>query len=147
MYDYNSSGNTYCLTGTNGSNNVFSSSANPTPQSGICPGQLIGAVTTLAGSGVAGFADGNGTAAQFNYPNGVAVDSLGTIYVADGSNHRIRKITSAGAVTTLAGSGVVGFADGSSTVAQFNYPAGVAIDSSGIVYVADNSNQRIRKIQ
>ena len=146
QYAYNSSSNTYCLTGTNGTINYFSSSASPTPQSGTCPGQLIGIATTFAGSGAASYADGTGTAAQFNGPQGVAVDSSGTLYVADAGNNRIRKITSAGVVTTLAGSGVAGSADGTGIAAQFNNPAGVAVDSSGIVYVADQLNHRIRKI-
>ena len=106
-----------------------------------------GVVTTLAGSGTAGFADGTGSAAQFNYPTGVAVDSAGTVYVADVNNQRIRKITPAGVVTTLAGSGVGGFADGTGGAAQFNLPQGVAVDSSGAVYVGDTNNNRIRKIQ
>jgi type IX secretion system substrate protein/NHL repeat-containing protein len=105
-----------------------------------------GVVTTLAGSGTAGFADGTGTAAQFNIPAGVAVDGAGTVYVADLLNHRIRKITSAGEVTTLAGSGTAGFADGSGTTAQFDQPTDVAVDASGTVYVADLYNHRIRKI-
>ncbi len=105
-----------------------------------------GVVTTLAGSGVAGFADGTGVSAQFNLPSGVAVDSAGYVYVADLYNHRIRKITSAGVVSTLAGSGVAGFADGASASARFYYPYGVAVDSAGTVYVGDNTNQRIRKI-
>jgi len=103
-------------------------------------------VNTLAGSGVAGSASGTGIAAQFNNPGGVAVDSAGNVYVADLSNHRIRKVTPLGVVTTLAGSGFSGFADGTGTAAQFNTPHGVAVDSAGNVYVADRNNQRIRKV-
>jgi hypothetical protein len=105
-----------------------------------------GVVTTLAGSGTAGFADGTGAAAKFNKPFGVAVDGAGTVYVADQVNHRIRKVTPAGVVTTLAGSGAQNFADGTGTAAQFSNPAGVAVDGAGTVYVADGSNNRIRKI-
>ena len=104
-----------------------------------------GVVTTLAGTGSAGYADGVGTAARFNYPAGVAVDSSGILYVADASNYRIRKVTPAGVVTTLAG-GLYGYADGAGTVAKFKYPTGVAVDSSGILYVADVSDNRIRKV-
>jgi len=105
-----------------------------------------GVVTTLAGFGIQGFADGTGTSARFNKPSGVAVDGSGNVYVADNLNHRIRKITAAGVVTTLAGSGVAGFAEGTGTVARFNTPSGVAVDGSGNVYVADTNNNRIRKI-
>ncbi len=105
-----------------------------------------GAVTTLAGSGSAGSANGIGKAASFNGPNGVAVDDAGSVYVADFGNNLIRKITSAGAVTTLAGSGSVGSDDGTGTAASFKYPNGVAVDGSGNVYVADFGNDRIRKI-
>ena len=105
-----------------------------------------GAVSTLAGS-ISGFADGTGTAAQFNSPTGVAVDGSGNLYVADRSNQRIRKIVLAtGEVSTLAGSGTAGFVNGAATAAQFNSPAGVAIDGSGNLYVADFSNHSIRQI-
>ena len=105
-----------------------------------------GAVTTLAGSTTPGSADGTGVTAYFNLPGGVAVDGSGNIYVADGNNNMIRKITSAGAVTTLAGSTTYGYADGTGIAASFNYPWGVAVDGSGNLYVADNNNNMIRKI-
>ena len=105
-----------------------------------------GEVTTLAGSGGAGAADGMGTAASFNGPQGVAVDGSGNVYVADIGNHKIRKITPAGEVTTLAGSGGSGAADGMGTAASFYYPRGVAVDGSGNVYVGDTFNKKIRKI-
>jgi len=105
-----------------------------------------GNVTTLAGSGSAGSADGQGTSASFNYPNALALDMSGNVYVADTWNHRIRKITANGTVTTLAGSGSAGFADGQGTSASFSAPTAVAIDGTDNIYVADFSNNRIRKI-
>ncbi|VDA99530.1 hypothetical protein S1OALGB6SA_599, partial [Olavius algarvensis spirochete endosymbiont] len=78
-------------------------------------------------------------------PFGVAVDSSGNVYVGDLYNHRIRKITPAGVVSTFAGTGSAGHADGTGNTAQFDYPSGVAVDSSGNVFVADFSNHRIRK--
>ncbi|HEX3481921.1 MAG TPA: NHL repeat-containing protein [Kofleriaceae bacterium] len=106
-----------------------------------------GVVTTLAGTaGMLGSADGTGAAAHFNAPSGVAVDSAGNVYVADAGNHTIRKVTPAGAATTLAGTaGMSGKADGTGAVARFLNPEGVAVDSSGNVYVADG-NATIRKI-
>jgi sugar lactone lactonase YvrE len=87
-------------------------------------------VTTLAGTaGAAGSADGTGAAARFHFPDGVAVDSAGNVYVADTSNHTIRKVTAAGVVTTLAGTaGTAGSADGTGAAARFHFPDGVAVD-------------------
>ena len=106
-----------------------------------------GWVRYFAGSGTAGSIDGIGTAARFNTPTGVAVDASGNVYVADTDNHTIRKITSAGEVSTLAGSaGIFGSTDGTGTDARFYFPSGVAVDALGNVYVADSSNSTIRKI-
>lgn len=94
-----------------------------------------------------GSADGTGAAASFYLPGNVATDRAGNIYVADTANNTIRKITPAGVVTTLAGTaGVVGHADGTGPAASFFFPSGVATDSGGNVYVADEMNNTIRKI-
>ena len=104
-----------------------------------------GVVSTLAGTGVSGVQDGNATVASFGWPQGIAVDSGGTVYVTDGS--AIRKVTSAGTVTTLAGiPDVGGYVDGVGSSARFNYPRGVAADNAGNVYAMDTSNNSIRKI-
>jgi sugar lactone lactonase YvrE len=105
-----------------------------------------GTVTTLAGSGSRGFADGAGTAAEFNGPRGVAVDGEGSIIIADSLIHRVRKITPDGTVSTLAGSGSRGFADGAGAAAQFNCPWGLAVDGEGSIIIADFGNKRLRKI-
>ena len=105
-----------------------------------------GDVTTLAGSGTGGSADGTGSAASFYYPSGVAVDAAGNVYVTDYYNSKIRKISPAGVVTTLAGSGSRSFADGTGAAASFHSPFGVAVDAAGNVYVGDAGNQKIRKI-
>ncbi len=104
-------------------------------------------VTTFAGYGGSGSADGTGEAATFNIPNGVAVDGAGVIYVADTDNSTIRKITSGGGVTTLAGmAGVDGIANGSGTSTRFNRPFGLVAAADGTLFVADTNNHVIRKI-
>ncbi|HEY9722909.1 MAG TPA: NHL repeat-containing protein [Oscillatoriaceae cyanobacterium] len=105
-----------------------------------------GIVTTLAGSSSSGFVDGTGSSARFSFPESVAIDASGTVYVADTSNNEIRKITPEGVVSTLAGSTTAGSADGVGTEAGFYQPNGVAVDASGTVYVADAGNNEIRKI-
>ena len=107
---------------------------------------FAGAVTTLAGSGAAGSADGPGTAASFSSPTGVAVDGSGNVYVADNSSNRIRRVAPGGTVTTIAGSGAPTSSDGTGTGASFAYPAGIAVDSSGNIYVSDSGSSKIRKI-
>ena len=104
-----------------------------------------GVVSTLAGS-ISGDKDGIGMEAQFQNPYGIAVDKDENVYVADYINHKIRKITSTGVVSTLAGSGAMGFADGTGTSAKFKFPLGVAVDGDGNVYVGDKNNNKIRKI-
>lgn len=105
-----------------------------------------GNVTTLAGNTANGFVNGNGTAARFSTPYGIACSTANEVYVADFSNHSIRKITPTGDVTTLAGNGTSGFVDGTGTTARFNGPIGIAVAPNNIIYVADYTNQRVRKI-
>ena len=104
-----------------------------------------GVVTTLAGSGTVGAVDGIGTAASFHDPRGITTDGS-SLYVSDTSNHKIRQIViTTGVVTTLAGSGKAGAVDGTGTSASFNMPSGITTDGSNL-YVADISNNKIRKI-
>jgi hypothetical protein len=107
-----------------------------------------GSVSTLAGAvGFAGSADGAGTAALFNMPQGIAVDAVGNVYVADTNNSTIRKITATGVVSTLAGvAGQTGGSDGTGSSARLYNPFGLAVDAAGNIYVADYDNDTIRKV-
>ncbi|HEY5994268.1 MAG TPA: NHL repeat-containing protein [Gallionellaceae bacterium] len=130
---------------TDGAGNVYVSDFRDNTVRKITP---EGEVILLAGaSEVAGSDDGTETDANFNRPAGIAADRAGNVYVADSSNHTIRKITPEGAVTTLAGkAGVAGHADGTGAAATFRMPFGIAIDNAGNVYVADSFNHTIRRI-
>ena len=107
-----------------------------------------GTISTLAGSGTAGFGGdgGSATAAQLNTPFGVAVDAAGTLYIAEFGNNRVRKVVN-GAITTLAGNGVSGYSgdNAAATNAMLRGPQSVAVDGSN-VYIADTGNNRIRKV-
>jgi hypothetical protein len=109
-----------------------------------------GVVTRFAGSNPSGnpcgSENGAGDVARFSFANGVATDGAGNVYVADTFNNKIRKITQAGVVSTLAGSGAFGFSDGTGAAAVFRSPRGVAVDGAGNVYVADSQNHMIRQV-
>jgi sugar lactone lactonase YvrE len=106
-----------------------------------------GNVLTVAGSGTSGYKDGSAVTAEFNYPEGMVIDGSGNLYVADGHNNVVRKINlSTGTVSTYAGTGTAGFANGAIGSATFNDPYGMAIDASGNLYVTDIMNNCIRKI-
>lgn len=105
-----------------------------------------GTVTTFAGSGAAGKSDGFKTAASFNYPTGIAIDATDNLFVVDNKNHSIRKITPAGDVTTFAGTGSPGYADGIGPAASFNFPVGLTFDVNGNLFITDYANYQIRKI-
>jgi trimeric autotransporter adhesin len=109
-----------------------------------------GAITTVAGNGNAGFSGDYAAAmrASLNLPIGTAVDVTGTLYIADTSNNRIRKVSADGMVTTVAGSGIGGFSGdgGAATRATLNMPGSVVVDAAGNLYIADTFNNRIRKL-
>jgi sugar lactone lactonase YvrE len=127
--------------------NLYVADSNNSTVRKITPG---GIVSTFAGLvGKIGNVDGTGSDARFGNPTGVATDSAGNVYVADQLNSTIRKITPAGAVTTLAGrDGVsgIGSTDGPGTVALFNGPTSLVIDAAGNLYIADTGNATIRKL-
>lgn len=126
------------------SGNLFVSDAGNHTIRKITP---AGSVSTFAGvAGTSGSTDGIGTAAKFNTPAGIVSDGS-NLFVVDSGNHTIRKITSAGNVTTLAGvAGVTGSADGLGSAAYFNNPTALAIDASGNLYVSDQAFSKVRKV-
>jgi len=141
---------TYTPVGTNMSGVAVDASGNvyvaDAPNNVIWKITSTGTVSTFAGSGTVGYVDATGTAAVFNSPQGLAIDSAGNLYVGDAGNNMIRKITPGAVVSTLAGSTTGGYVDATGTAARFSNPTGVAVDASGNVYVADFRNNVIRKI-
>ena len=113
-----------------------------------------GVITTVVGSGISiyghtfGGDGGPATAATMSYPTAVAVDASGNLYISDQDNQRVRKVTTAGIITTIAGTGTVGYnGDGiQATQAKLHFPTGLTVDAAGNVYVCDNNNHRLRKI-
>lgn len=103
-------------------------------------------VSVVAGSGMAGDADGMASEATFNLPQGLAIDKAGNIYVADRGNHKIRMISTSGLVSTIAGTGQYGAVDGPALSASFFEPSGIAIDLEGNLLITDRGNHQIRKI-
>ena len=111
---------------------------------------ISGIMTTVAGTGIGGYSGdgGQATAAELYYPSGITTDMAGNIYVSDGGNNCIRKITAAGIISTFAGNSTAGYGGdgGPATSAELNGPQGIAIDTSGNLYIADISNERVRKV-
>jgi trimeric autotransporter adhesin len=110
-----------------------------------------GIITTVAGNGTRGYSGDGGaaTSTELNLPQAVAVDAVGNLYIADRNNHRIRKVTTNGIISTVAGNGTAGFSGdgGAATSARLNYPQAVAVDEAGNLYIADRDNNRIRKVR
>ena len=110
----------------------------------------LGIITTIAGNGTSAYGgdDGPATAARFVNINDITADVLGNVYLADGNNNRIRKVNTLGIITTIAGNGTGGYSGdgGAATAAKLAVPNGIAVDGMGNVYITDNSNSRIRKV-
>ena len=130
-----------------GHNKIFASFA---AALGTLDAGQSGTITTVAGNGSAGFFGdgGQATSASLSYPNGVAADGFGNLFIADFGNNRIRKVSAGGVITTVAGNGPSGFSGdgGLATSATLNNPQGVAVDAAGNIYIADTYNHRVRKV-
>ena len=110
--------------------------------------QVNGRLTLIAGhSSERGFKDGQGDEARFDGIAGLAMERGGSVLVSDRNNHSVRRVSRHGQVTTVAGNGARGFADGVGDAARFNWPAGIDVDSQGLIYVADSLNHCIRRVQ
>jgi len=127
--------------------NLFIADTNNVRIRRVSPG---GVITTVAGNGSVGFSGDGGpaTVAQFSGPEGIAVDSNGNFYISDVYNYRIRKVTAAGIISTVAGNGISGFSGdgGPATAAQIYDPQEIAIDAAGTLFIADEANERIRMV-
>jgi sugar lactone lactonase YvrE len=130
-----------------GSGNLYIADYNNNRIRKVTPDGLI---STVAGTGTEGYNGDGGaaTSAELFHPYSVAVDGSGNLYIADSANNRIRKVTPAGAISTVAGNGTAGYSGdgGDATSAQLWVPLGVAVDSNGNLYIADNYNNTIRKV-
>ncbi len=131
----------YGIIADSGGNLYFADTANSKIKKVTFPGNVV---KTIAGS-TAGDADGNAAAAKFNEPQGLAIDGAGNIYIADTGNHKIKKISTSGVVTTIAGS-TVGDQNGDGLSAKFNSPVGIVVDASGNLFISDFFNHKIKKI-
>jgi len=111
---------------------------------------MNGILTRVAGTGQNGYSGDGGMAssAQLGWPAGLALDDAGNLYIAENANHRVRKVSPSGIISTVAGNGSAGYSgDGGQAVnAQLNFPIGLAVDMSGNLYIADTGNHRVRKV-
>jgi len=126
--------------------NINIGSLTPGNHGGPVPPNVYGQVTTFAGNGISASADGPANSASFVSTRGLAIDNANNIYVADNGGNKIRKITPAGLVTTVAGSGTPGAMNATGTNASFTNPTGLTVDAAGNIYVVDSGNHLIRKI-
>lgn len=148
-YLFHSDGTTYCISvnsSFSGVTSYYISSSNPTPSFGQCPQDLASTVTTIAGNGTVGNVDGATGTSTIAAPAALVADGSGTLYFSDSSTSRIRKLTTAGQVTTLAGNGSSSCTEGTGTGATFNWPQAFTLDGSGTLTIADTHCQKVRKL-